>query len=183
MRYTLNHYILTFLKVSLFTTLLFGGLLAQSYATTTLFPNTVMKMNIEFSATEGLDEGTTQKASMTVYNEQQSSIAFGDHQLDIKTTFIKWEDEATEPEQVFAEILIQSLDEAGTATTTHTPSLMIMRDQWAELKIDAENGEEGIELKMKFEDFDPGLNDDNAFVPGTEWLNWQEKSAIDSPAC
>ncbi len=181
MRYTINNYIILFLKVSIITTLLFGGLLAQSYATTTLFPDTVMKMNIEFSTPEGQNI-TTKKASMTVHNKQESSISFGEHQLAIKTTFITWEGEAKEPEQVLAEIKIQELNDQGEATTVHTPSLMIIRNEWAELKIAPEDGQEGIELKMQFEDFEP-VNDDNAFLSDPVWLNWDEKSAVITEAC
>ena len=163
-----------FIKVSLFTTILFGGLLAQSYATT-LFSNTIMKMNIEFSATDAKNS-ITQKASMTVHNDQESSIAFGDHQLDIKTKFISWEDNAAEHEQVFAEILVQKLNEAGEYQVIYEPSLLILRNEWAELKINSEDGEESFELKMQYEDF-KSEKDDNAFLQEPVWLNWDQKTA------
>ncbi len=148
-----NHFT-AFIKVSLFTTMVFGGLLAQSWATTQ-FSDAVMKMNIEFVATEGDKPGTqstTQKASMTVHNEQESSIAFGDHQLDIKTTFFGWEDDAKEHEQVLAEIKIQKLAEDGQYHLVTAPSLLIDRNEWAAVTIDALQGEAAIELKMQFKD-------------------------------
>ncbi len=169
-----NNIIASFLKISLITTVLFGGLLAQSYATT-LFSDTIMKMNIEFSATDA-QNSINQTASMTVHNDDRSSIAFGDHQLDIKTTFVSWEDNASEHEQVFAEILVQKLNEAGEYQVIYEPSLLILRNEWAELKINSEDGEESFEIKMQYEDFKSD-KDDNAFLQEPEWLNWTEKTA------
>ncbi|MGJ8664268.1 MAG: hypothetical protein ACSHWU_11475 [Marinicella sp.] len=177
---TYNNHITSFLKVSLITTILFGGLLAQSYATT-LFSDTIMKMNIEFSATEA-ESTATQTASMTVHNEQESSIAFGNHQLDIKTTFVGWEDEAKEHEHVLAEIKVQKLDDDGSYELIYSPSLMILRNEWAELKIDSEDGKEGIELKMQFNDFIK-LKDDNAYLADPVWLNWGEETEVKVEAC
>ncbi len=180
---TNNNHITSFLKVSLFTTILFGGLLAQSYATT-LFSDTIMKMNIEFSATDT----DTQKASMTVHNEQESSIAFGDHQLDIKSTFFAWEDDAAEHEQVLAEVIIQKLNEHGKFQVIHKPSLVIMRNKWAEIQIDPENSEETFKLKMQFEDY-KSQKDDKAFNVPTPpaqpaWLNWgDEEQTFKAEAC
>ena len=148
-----NHFT-AFIKVSLFTTMVFGGLLAQSWATSQ-FSDAVMKMNIEFVATESDKPGTqstTQKASMTVHNEQESSIAFGDHQLDIKTTFFGWEENAKEHEQIYAEFKIQKLAADGKYHLVHKPALMILRNEWAEVKIDPADGIEGIDLKVQFKD-------------------------------
>lgn len=177
---TNNNHITSFLKVSLITTLLFGGLVAQSYATT-LFSDTIMKMNIEFSATDA-EQTNTQVASMTVQNEQQSSIAFGNHQLDIKTTFVGWEDEAKEHEHVLAEVKVQKLDADGHYELIYSPSLMILRNKWAEFKIDSADGKEGIELKLQFNDFQ-NIKDDKAFTADPAWLDWNEKTAIKVEAC
>ena len=62
----LNNYIMSFIKVSIFTTLLFGGLLAQSYATN-LVTNTLAKMDIEFTAKNN-ESHINQTASTTLRN-------------------------------------------------------------------------------------------------------------------
>ncbi|TDR19340.1 hypothetical protein [Marinicella litoralis] len=173
---SLQHSFLTsFLKASSLTVLMIGGLLAQSYATTALFSDTVMKMNIEFSSTEDNSE-KPQVASMTVHNEQESSIAFGDHQINIKTTFIKWTEDAVEPEQILAELKLLKLADNGDIINMHKPTLMIDKDKWAEFRIAPSDEMEGIEFKMKYEDYNHA-EDDNAMNDEPAWLNWDLKSA------
>ncbi len=176
-----NNTLLTFIKVSLLFTILFGGLLAQSYATT-LFSNTIMKMNIEVSATDAEAHTTKQTASMTMHNDELASLAFGDLQLDIKTTFFSWDEKAKEHEQIFAEILVQKLNESGELQVIKKPSVLVLRNEWAELKFNSEDGQEGIQLKMQFEDFQPE-QDDNAYWQEPEWLNWSEKAEENTEVC
>ncbi len=171
---TNNNFLSSFFKLSLITTLLFGSLLAQSYATN-IFSDVIMKMNLEFTATEDETEITsTQSASMTVHNEQFSSIAFGKHQLDIKTTFYKWQDDAKEMDQILAEVEVQKMDATGHYHLIHSPSFVISRNQSAEVKLGTENGEDSIELKLQFEDFEP-IEDDSAMLGEPVWLNWGDK--------
>jgi hypothetical protein len=167
------------------TTVLFGSLLAQSYATN-LFSDVIMKMNVEFTAND-TNNHVTQIASMTVHNEQQSSIAFGEHQLDIKTTFLKWEDDAKELDQILAEVKVQKLDAEGHYQLIHSPSFVILRNKWAEVMLDPENAKHSIELKLKYEDFKP-VSDDNAALitptdVSTEWLNWGENELPSVESC
>lgn len=182
---TNNNFLTSFIKISIITTVLFGSLLAQSYATN-IFSDVIMKMKLEFTAND-TENNITQIASMTVHNEQQSSISFGNHQLNIKTTFFKWEDGAKELDQILAEVKVQKLDAEGHYQLIHSPSLVILRNKWAELKLDPENGENSIELKLKYEDFKP-VEDDNAALktpssvePG--WLNWGDKSTVPTELC
>ena len=175
-----SSFITSFLKASSLTILMIGGLLAQSYATTALFSDTVMKMNIEFSSTEDKNS-QPQVASMTVHNEQESSIEFGDHQINIKTTFIKWADDAVEPEQIIAELKLLKLTENGEIINEHKPTLMIDKNKWAEFRIAPSAEMEGIEFKMQYEDYQTP-KDDNAMIDEPEWLNWDLKSA-DSSIC
>ena len=175
-----QHFITSFLKAAGLTAVMIGSLVAQSYATNALFSDTVMKMNIEFSATEN-DQTETQVASMTVRNEQESSLEFGDHQINIKTTFINWSEEATEPEQIFAELILNKLSEEGDIEFTHTPKFMIDKNKWAEFKIAPSADQEGIEFKMKYEDFHQ-LRDDNVKVELPEWVDWGLE-ATDEEVC
>ncbi len=172
---TQSNFLASFLKATSLTVLMIGGLLAQSYATTALFSDTVMKMNIEFSSTEDQNEAP-QVASMTVHNEQESSIEFGDHQINIKTTFIKWAEDAVEPEQIIAELKLLKLAEDGAIINVHKPTLMIDKNKWAEFRIAPSDESEGIEFKMKYEDFHQ-IEDDSVMIDEPEWLNWDLKSA------
>lgn len=174
-----NNFLTSFLKASSLTILMIGGLLAQSYATTALFSDTVMKMNIEFSSTEN-ENKQPQVASMTVHNEQESSIAFGNHQINIKTTFIKWAEDAVEPEQIIAELKLLKLAENGDIINMHKPTLMIDKNKWAKFRVAPSAEMEGIEFKMKYEDLQ-SIEDDNAMIE-PEWLNWDLKSA-DAAVC
>lgn len=171
---TISNYVTSFLKISFITAALFGTLIAQSYATTTLFADAIMKMNIAFNSSAE-NSNDIKEISMTVHNEQESSITFGEHQLDIKSSFIAWDESAKEHEQILAEILIKKINETGDVEIIHSPSLMIMRNNWAEIKIDPENGKEGFELKMQYEDIYP--TDAFNTVPNEPiWLNWGDKS-------
>ncbi|MFC3194145.1 hypothetical protein ACFODZ_07820 [Marinicella sediminis] len=165
-----QHFLTSFLKAAGLTAVMIGSLVAQSYATNALFSDTVMKMNIEFSATDN-DQTQTQVAAMTVRNEQESSLEFGDHQINIKTTFINWSDEATEPEQIFAELILNKIAENGEVEFTHTPKFMIDKNKWAEFKIAPTADQEGIEFKMKYEDFHR-LKDEKAHLDQPVWLDW-----------
>ncbi len=169
-----NNFLTSFLKASCLTAVMIGGLVAQSYATTALFTDTVMKMNIEFATTD--NDNNPQVASMTVHNQQESSIEFGDHRINIKTTFIKWAEDAVEPEQIFAELKLLKLAENGDIINSHEPSLMIDKNKWAEFRIAPSDDMEGIDFKMKYEDI-PTVEDDSAMINEPVWLNWDIKSA------
>jgi|GEM_PF-2434532 len=174
-----GNFLISFLKAICLTTIMIGGLIAQSYATTTLFSDTVMKMNIGFSSSD--DKTTEQQvASMTVHNEQESSIAFGDHQIDIKTTFIKWSEDAAEPEQIIAELKLIKLADNGDIINMHKPTLMIDKNKWAEFRVAPSADREGIEFKIKYEDLQ-STEDDNVMIE-PEWLNWDLKSS-DAAVC
>lgn len=176
---TNNNFLTSFIKISIITTVLFGSLLAQSYATN-IFSDVIIKMKLEFTAND-TENSTTQIASMTVHNEQQSSISFGNHQLDIKTTFLKWQDGAKELDQILAEVKVQKLDAEGHYQLIHSPSLVILRNKWAELKLDPENG---IELKLKYEDFKPDEDDNTALkTPSSVEPNWGDKSTVPTELC
>lgn len=168
------NFITSFIKISFITTALFGTLIAQSYATTTLFSDAVMKMNVAFNSSEA-SNNEIKEISMTVHNEQESSITFDGHQLDIKSSFIAWDENAKEHEQVLAEILVKKISESGDFEVIHSPSLLIMRNKWAELKIDPENGKAGFEIKMQYEDIYP-TDAFNTIFNEPIWLNWGDKN-------
>lgn len=174
---TKGNFLTTFIKISFITTVLFGTLVAQSYATTTLFSDAIMKMNIAFNSSDDV-VNEIKEISMTVHNEQESSVTFGEHQLDIKSSFIAWDENAKEHEQILAEILVKKISESGEIEIIHSPSLLIMRNNWAELKVDPEDGKEGFELKMQFEDIYP-TDAYNTFPNEPIWLNWTEKTKTD----
>lgn len=176
-----NNVLTSFIKASLLTAVLVGSLVAQSYATTTLFADTIMKMNVAFSS-DSDDATAAKQASMTVQNEQESSITFGKHKLDIISQFIAWDDDAKEHEQILAKIKVMKINESGETEIIGNPSLLIMRNKWAEVQIKPEDGSEGFELKMQYEDIYQG---EANLVPFDEpiWLNWADKSKDTLAAC
>lgn len=178
---TQNNLITSFIKASLLTAFMVGSLVAQSYATTTLFSDAVMKMNVAFSS-EQKDPTAAKEASMTVHNEQESSITFGQHKLDIKSSFIAWDDDAKEHEQVFANVKVMKINDSGEAEVIGNPSLLIMRNKWAEVKVKPEDGSEGFELKMQYEDIYPG---EASLAPLDEpvWVNWGDKTMQERATC
>ena len=171
---TNNNFMTSFIKISIITTFIFGGLLAQSYATN-LVTDSIMKMNIEFSANN--DESTNrQTASVAVQNNQQSDFTFGNHQVEVKTTFIQKDGVPSNQQQFLAEVNIKRLGESGRFELIGSPAMLILRNKWAEIKLDPENDENSIELKLKYED-------DNALISEPEWLNWTDKSKVTTEVC
>lgn len=178
---TQHSFISSFLKASLLTAFMVGSLVAQSYATSTLFSDAVMKMNVAFT-TDQDDPNMAKEASMTVQNEQQSSITFGQHQIDIRSSFIAWDENAKEHEQVLAKIKVMKVNEAGQTKLVSNPSLLIMRNEWAEIKVNPEDGSEGFELKMQYEDIYP-TEASNSQPEEPVWLNWGDKLNINKITC
>ncbi len=178
---TQNNVFTSFIKASLITTFMVGSLVAQSYATTTLFSDAVMKMNVAFSGEQD-DPTAAKEASMTVQNQQESSITFGKHKLDIKSSFIAWDDDAKEHEQILAKVKVMKINEAGETEVIGTPSLLIMRNNWAEVKINPEDGSDSFELKMQYEDIYPS---EASLMPFQEpvWLNWADKQTHSDSSC
>ncbi len=178
---TQNNVLTSFIKASLLTTFMVGSLVAQSYATTTLFADAVMKMNVAFSSDQE-DTTAAKEASMTVHNEQESSITFGKHKLDIKSSFIAWDENAKEHEQVLADVKIMKINESGETEVIGNPSLLIMRNKWAEVKVNTVDGSESFELKMQYEDIYPG---EASLVPINEpvWVNWGDKTMQEESTC
>ena len=130
---TNNNFLTSFIKISIITTVLFGGLLAQSYATN-LVTDSIMKMNIEFTANN--DENVThQTASMTVKNNQQSDFTFGNHHVEIKTTFVKKDGVPTNEQQFLAEVKIKQLGESDQFELIGSPAMLILRNNWAEFTL------------------------------------------------
>ena len=146
----LNNYITAFIKVSIITTLLFGGLLAQSYATN-LITDSIMKMNVEFSAYDSTNT-TTQTASIEVLNEKESSFNFGDYQLDVKTDLFHKDALSFEEKNFLAQIKIKQLGEFGQFELVGTPEIITLRNQWAEITLDTDAEQENIKLKLQFEE-------------------------------
>lgn len=171
----------SFLKASLFTAFMIGSLIAQSYATTSLFSDTIMKMNVVFNS-ENEDSNVASEASMTVQNEQESSFTFGQHKLDIKSSFIAWDDDAQEHEQVLADIKVMKVNDNGEIEVIGNPSLLILRNNWAEIKVNSEEGQDGFELKMQYEDYYPA-EAHNTENDETVWLNWGEKHTQPISTC
>jgi len=83
--------------------------------------------------------------------------------------------------------VVQKLDAEGRYQLIHSPSLVILRNKWAELKLDPENGENSIELKLKYENFKPVEDDNTALkTPSSaepDWLNWGGKSTVPTELC
>ncbi|MCB1582866.1 MAG: hypothetical protein R3E90_09605 [Marinicella sp.] len=176
-----NNVLTSFIKASLLTAVLVGSLVAQSYATTTLFADAIMKMNVAFSS-ESDDPTAAKQASMTVQNEQESSITFGKHKLDITSQFIAWDDDAKEHEQILAKVKVMKINESGETEVISNPSLLIMRNKWAEVQIKPEDGSEGFELKMQYEDIYPS---EASLIQFDEpiWLNWGDKTKNKVSTC
>ncbi len=158
----LNNYITTFIKISVITTLIFGGLLAQSYATN-LVSNSIAKMNIEFSSKDSKNT-IHQTASINIDDNQQSSFAFGDYQLDIKTTLIPEEGIPYAAQQLLAEVNVKQLGEFGQVELIGSPTKLILRNKWVEFKLDSEDIQEGIQFKLQYEDY--LSNQHNAITSG-----------------
>ncbi|MCX7553814.1 hypothetical protein OS175_07985 [Marinicella sp. S1101] len=158
-------------KVVLLTTALFGGLVAQSYATN-LITETFLKMNVEVST----GDTTKELASVRVKDQDSSSFEFGNHQIDVKTTFVNFsEDNAALEKQILAEIKVLELDEAGEFELKYSPSMLILQNKWAELEIGSgEDDENQFKLKLKYEDLIKEVQDKAAYLQSlhhkTLWL-------------
>ncbi len=180
---TSQNNITTFIKVILLTTVLFGGLVAQSYATN-LMTETFLKMNVKVSQGDDVNE----VASVRAHDKQSSSFEFGNHQIDVKTTFVNWADATTELEkQILAEIQVRELDDAGKFELKYSPSVLILRNKWAELEIGSETDEATkFKLKLQYEDLftseeSASLFNSNNQIPA--WLYKTSHSEIDLPNC
>lgn len=168
-----NRFITTFFKISIITTALFGGLLAQSYATN-LVSDSIMRMNIEFAADNKLSN-TPETASVLVQNNQQSDFSFGNHQLEIKTTFIENKNLPASEQQFLAEVKIKQLGESGEINLIGSPSMLILRNKWAEFKLNTADKDESIQFKLQFEEDDTA--NEEAMLAEPEWLNWGDKQS------
>jgi len=81
----LNNYIITFIKISVITTLFFGGLLAQSYATN-LVSDSIMNTEL---TTKDIEDTNQKTASVLAHEEEPLSFSFGNYQLNIKSIAIQ----------------------------------------------------------------------------------------------
>lgn len=145
----INNHLITFIKISVITTLLFGGLLAQSYATN-LVTDSIINMNIEFAA-NNKEETNLQTASIAVKDKEVVNFSFGDFQVDIKSNFIDQENNQLENHKFLAEVKLKQLNETGDLGLISTPSMLILRNQWAEFELNGEQGQQSIKLKIQYD--------------------------------
>jgi hypothetical protein len=178
--HTQTDFLSSFLKASLLTALLIGGLLAQSYATTALFTGVSMNMDVEFKSTDE-ELSLPPLATTQVQNHQESTFMFGNHQVKVKTNFITSEQNSPSPESFLAELKLEKLVKEGEFINISSPSLMIKKDNWAEFKIAPSEDRKSIEFKLKYEDLQPN-NDEHSAIHNTEWLNWGD-SSVDEDVC
>ena len=178
--HTQTDFLSSFLKASLLTALMIGGLLAQSYATNALFSGISMKMDVVFNAT---DEQLSQPQAVTaqVQNLQESNFTFGNHQLNVTTNFITSEQKASGPELFMAELKLAKLNEQGELINIGSPSLMVEKNKWAEIKFSPSEHQKAIEFKIKYQDMQP-VKDDHSAIHNTDWLNWGD-SSVDEDVC
>ncbi len=167
-----NNFLAAFFKISIITTLFFGGLLAQSYATN-LVTDSIIKMNIEFTANND-ENANHQTASVNVQNNQQSDFTFGNHHVEIKTIFVKKDGVPVNQQQFLAEVKIKQLGESGQFELIGSPTMLILRNKWAEFKLNTEEENETIQFKLQYEE-DKDMPNDNAFLTEPIWLNWGDK--------
>ena len=135
---------MTFIKISVITTLLFGGLLAQSYATN-LFTDSITqpKTDVEINTTENNKQLLT---AAHVIQKQQPSLSLGDLDIKLNSNYLN---QNTSQQQLLAEINLNQLQELGRLELISAPSQVIVRHKWAQIELNTEAVQKAINFKFQ----------------------------------